>query len=106
MEALHSERKGTGGKGYQAVIEMPACCKLWAEFVTPKHLKPISDLRKEGWMSSSEFADWAGRGRSQAQGMLLDGVRNGVIERQDAYGETTNGKRCVVPVYRPKPESA
>ena len=83
-----------------------ACHKLWAEFVTARARPTLEEVRKEGWLTSSEFAALINRSVSSAKQELLRGIKEGTVERGEATTRNEmDGRMRVTPVYRPKAQS-
>jgi hypothetical protein len=98
METLHSGRKGTGGKGYQAVITTPG----WDELLDGVKLPSEHHLRADGWMSTGQLAKAYGISIRHMSEVMQGKVEQGLAE--STKGRVGTGHVAVF--YRPKSQSS
>ena len=93
METSNCKGKGTGGTGYQAVIEVP---EDWLGLVERHKMPSVDEVRRDGWITANDYASMTGLSPRAAKPKLDGMVSAGECESRDAR---TKSGRCVV--YRP-----
>lgn len=98
METSNCKGQGTGGTGYQAVIDVP---DIWRDLVERDSRPHCSELRREGWLTVMEYSKLINTTHKRARSILNSHVDAGDMETMDAFGRSG-----LCSVYRPTQQSS